>query len=170
MKINPLIESIKLTLQELNEVLNQATDEQFSRSLAIFSGSSVGMHARHVVEFYQCLLTQNDDNQAINYDKRQRDMLLQTRIDYFVFTVSQIINSLEKLDETAFNTPLSIESESVGDTPIKSSLARELHYNLEHTIHHAALIKIGLLSINSHWEIPPTFGIAPSTIRYQAQC
>ena len=168
--MNPLVESIKQTLQELNEVLNQATDEQFSRSLAIFSGSSVGMHARHVVEFYQCLLMQSYDNQVVvNYEKRQRDLLLQTRTDYFVFTISQIINSLENLDEAVFNIPLSVTTESEGDKPIKSSLARELHYNLEHTIHHAALIKIGLLSINSEWKMPPTFGIAPSTIRYRMQ-
>jgi hypothetical protein len=165
-----LLESIKQTLLELNDVVSQTTDEQFSSCLAIFSGSSIGMHARHVVEFYQCLLSQNVDNQMVNYDKRQRDMLLQTQTDYFIFTVSQIINRLDHLDASALDTPLSILSDIEGSAPINSSLARELHYNLEHTIHHAALIKIGLLSINSSWQIPSTFGVAPSTIRYQTQC
>jgi hypothetical protein len=108
--------------------------------------------------------------QMVNYDKRQRDMLLQTQTDYFIFTVSQIINRLDHLDASALDTPLSILSDIEGSAPINSSLARELHYNLEHTIHHAALIKIGLLSINSSWQIPSTFGVAPSTIRYQTQC
>ena len=165
-----LLESIKQTLLELNNVIKQTTDEQFCLNLAIFSGSSIGMHARHVVEFYQCLLSQKIDNQIVNYDKRQRDMLLQTQTGYFVYTVSQIINRLDNLDHSKLDTPLSISSDLEGSAPINSSLARELHYNLEHTIHHAALIKIGLLSIHSSWQIPPSFGVAPSTIRYQTQC
>lgn len=168
--MNTLIEPIKQTLQELMDVLSLANNEQFSRSLSIFSGASVGMHARHIVEFYQCLLTQSIDNQIVDYNKRERDMALQTRIDYFSFTISQVINSLENLDEAIINTPLSIVSESEDKIPIHSSLARELHYNLEHTIHHAALIKIGLLSMNPEWQIPSSFGVAPSTRRYQAQC
>lgn len=167
--MNTLIEPIKRTLEELVKVLSLATNEQFNRSLNIFSGASVGMHARHIIEFYQSLLTQSIDNSIIDYSKRQRDIRLQTQVDYWVFTISQIINQLENLDDTVINTPLSILSESEDNMPIKSSLGRELHYNLEHTIHHAALIKIGLLSMNPEWHIPSSFGVAPSTLRYQAQ-
>lgn len=168
--MNNLIANIKQTLAELSDVVQLMNDAQFSHSLTIFSGSSVGMHARHIVEFYQCLLTQSVDNQSVNYDKRKRDLTLQTDTEYFKRIVHNVIEALENLDNDRLNHPLSITSEDAPEdaTPINSSLARELQYNLEHTIHHAAFIKIGILSQIPDAYLPQTFGVAPSTIRYNA--
>jgi hypothetical protein len=169
--MNNLISNIKQTLAELSDVVQLMNDAQFSNALTIFSGSSVGMHARHIIEFYQCLLTQSVDSQSVNYDKRNRDLLLQANTMYFKQTVNTVIESLEKLDSDRLNHPLSITSEDAADdaTPINSSLARELQYNLEHTIHHAAFIKIGVLVQIPDAYLPHTFGVAPSTLRYQKQ-
>jgi hypothetical protein len=166
--MNNLIQSIQQTLEELNSVLRLMSDTQFSTPLRIFSDSSVGMHARHIVEFYQCLLSQNGENQVINYDKRQRDLQLQSHLDYFTLTINNIVAQLENLDKDALNIPLSMTSDDDGENaePINSSLGRELQYNLEHTIHHAAFIKIGILSLLPDAVLPKTFGVAPSTIRY----
>jgi uncharacterized damage-inducible protein DinB len=49
---------------------------------------------------------------------------------------------------------------------IKSSYQRELLYNLEHSIHHQAIIKVALRTLRSV-EIDENFGVAPSTIRYR---
>lgn len=163
-----LIYNIQQTLTELNHVLSQLDEAQFSRSLPIFSGSTIGMHARHVVEFYQCLLDQSFDNQRINYDNRSRDLLLQTNLDYFTEAVETVISTLDTMGETQLKWPLSIATNEQAET-MKSSLERELHYNLEHTIHHAALIKIGILSVAPDRALPSSFGVAPSTIRHQQQ-
>ena len=42
-------------------------------------------------------------------------------------------------------------------------------YNLEHAIHHHALIKVGL-KIMTKIELPESFGVAPSTIQYRKVC
>jgi hypothetical protein len=170
--MNNLISNIRATLIELNDVLTLMDDAQFSKPLKIFSGSSVGMHARHILEFYQCLLGQSETAQVVNYDKRERDLLLQSKLEYFTFMVNKLIESLENLDKDQLEAPLSItndcehgeEAEHIG-----SNLARELHYNLEHTIHHAAFIKIGVLTLLPDADLPKTFGIAPSTLRHQKQ-
>ncbi len=169
--MNNLILSIRQTLNELNSVVALMDDKQFSKPLTIFSGSSIGMHARHIIEFYQCLLSQYENSPIVNYDKRQRDLLLESNLEYFTFTVNILIETLEELDKNRLNYPLSITSDSEHGNAalISSSLARELHYNLEHTIHHAAFIKIGVLSLMPDAELPKTFGIAPSTLRYQKQ-
>ena len=169
--MNNLIQNIKHTLDELRSVILLMDNEQFSKPLAIFSGSSIGMHARHIVEFYQCLLLQYDDNQTINYDKRRRDHSLESCTQHFGLTISHIIKTLEMVNHDNLNTPLSITSEGEDDlsTPIVSSLARELQYNLEHTIHHAAFIKIGILCLLPDVHLPNTFGVAPSTLRPQKQ-
>jgi hypothetical protein len=169
--MNNLISNIKNTLTELNSVVTLIDDQQFSRPLTIFSGSSVGMHARHIIEFYQCLLFQYETGQVINYDKRERDLLLQSNLDYFTLRVNSLIEKLENLDKNKLDYPLSItdDCEHGHADIISSNLARELHYNLEHTIHHAAFIKIGVLTLLPDAEIPKTFGIAPSTLRHQKQ-
>ena len=166
--MNTLIQTTKQTLSEFGKVIALLNDEQFSRSLTLFSGSSVGMHARHVLEFYQCLL-QQCPKQSVNYDQRKRDLLLQTQTDYFNFMVEQTLETIANLDIHQLNTPLNILSDLEGEMPINSSFARELQYNLEHTIHHSALIKIGVLTLIPDAVLPSTFGVAPSTIRYQQQ-
>jgi uncharacterized damage-inducible protein DinB len=164
--MNKLIQNIQSTLVELNDVICQLEESQFSQSLPIFSGSSIGMHSRHIVEFFQCLLEQSLDNQHVNYDKRSRDLLLQTNLDYFSQAVETVISTLDTLSEARLKGPLSIVTDDT-DEVMKSSLNRELNYNLEHTIHHAALIKIGILNLMPNKELPKSFGVAPSTIRYQ---
>lgn len=166
--MSQLIQNIQHTLAELNDVICQLDETQFSNGLPIFSGSSIGMHARHVVEFYQCLLEQSSNNQQVNYDNRSRDLLLQTNLDYFTQAVDNVISTLDTMGETQLKHPLSIATNET-DNAMKSSVERELHYNLEHTIHHAALIKIGILSQKSDALMPASFGVAPSTIRYQKQ-
>ena len=45
----------------------------------------------------------------------------------------------------------------------------ELIYNLEHSIHHQALIKVAVLK-NSAIQLSENFGVAKSTIEYRNQC
>jgi uncharacterized damage-inducible protein DinB len=166
--MNRLIQNIQQTLAELSDVICQLEKTQFSLSLPIFSGSSIGMHARHIVEFYKCLLEQSFDNQQVNYDKRSRDLLLQTNVEYFTQAVETVISTLDTLSEARLKKQLYILTDDTQDI-MNSSLNRELHYNLEHTIHHAALIKIGILNLMPNTELPKSFGVAPSTIRYQKE-
>ena len=59
-----------------------------------------------------------------------------------------------------------IDGESVN---IESNYTRELLYNLEHCVHHQALIKVAILQWN-HLQIDENFGVARSTIEYRKQC
>jgi hypothetical protein len=166
-----LILSTKQTLIELNNVLSLIDDTQFSKPLAIFSGSSIGMHARHIITFYQCLLFQYGRGQVINYDKRKRDVLLESKREYFTLMLNVLIESLEKLDKKNLETPLSITSNfgHKNAERISSTLARELHYTLEQTIQHTAFIKIGILTLMPDAHLPKTVGISPTTLRHQKQ-
>ena len=50
---------------------------------------------------------------------------------------------------------------------IKSSLERELAYNIEHAIHHMAIIKIAIQTVFPNVKLAENFGVAYSTVRYQ---
>jgi len=50
---------------------------------------------------------------------------------------------------------------------IDTTSTRELVYNIEHAVHHMAIMKIGVREIASYIKLDPDFGIAASTIRYK---
>ncbi|MES1222964.1 MAG: DinB family protein, partial [Bacteroidota bacterium] len=52
---------------------------------------------------------------------------------------------------------------------IKTNYNREVMYNLEHTIHHMALIRVGINEV-SQIQLPENYGVASSTIRYRQTC
>ncbi len=165
--MNQIIRDTCNTLKEFNAVLQQLSVEQFTRPLAIFSGSSIGMHACHVIEFYQCLFAQSIETEGVNYDQRKRDQQLRSDLQYFEVVTHRIIRRLENLSEAQLAKPMRFfcDETQLNDVPTQSSFARELQYNFEHIIHHAAIIKIGILTVEPTCVVPSNFGVAPSTVR-----
>jgi len=50
---------------------------------------------------------------------------------------------------------------------ISTNYQRELTYNIEHAVHHMAIMKIGIREVAAYVKLPTDFGIAVSTIRYK---
>ncbi len=48
-----------------------------------------------------------------------------------------------------------------------SSFHREVAYNIEHAIHHMALLKVAVNQTLHYIQLPENFGVASSTVRYQ---
>lgn len=55
MKYNMLMLSINTSLDELIELLNQLSEQEYLKSCFELSGFSIGEHTRHIVEMFQCL-------------------------------------------------------------------------------------------------------------------
>lgn len=162
-----LTETCRNCLDELAGVISQLTDQEYSTPLIVLNNSSLGGHTRHVVEFYQCLLEQYSSG-SVNYDLRRRNSQIENEVRFALDQISQIGEYLDNLPED-LELLLQGEFHSGGPVRIPTSLQRELVYQLEHTVHHMALIRAGLAHAYSHIEIPPLFGIAASTIRYKMQ-
>ena len=128
------------------------------------SNATIGQHTRHIIELYQCLLAGYVTGE-INYDNRKRNMQLENEVAVAVDAVKEIQVNLEQADKTV-KIFCQDEENSVS---IESNYYREVIYNLEHCIHHQALIKVALLSINDI-VIADGFGVAPSTLQYRQQC
>lgn len=164
-----LNEACKDILKQLEAVLNNIKEEDFKKPIPTLNNSTIGQHIRHTLEFFTCLM-HNCENGVVNYDKRDHDRLIETDKD-LALTVIDDINSF--LDKAEADTELVLEvNYSFSDdilTKIKTSLSRELAYNIEHAIHHMAIIKIGLKEIASYISVPGHFGVAVSTIKYQQQ-
>lgn len=159
-----LIPSIKNSLNELIDLLEQMSNTEFSKPCQLLSNSTIGEHTRHIVEMFQCL-ENNYYSGIVNYDKRPRNILIQTDT---TFAISQIvaIQSLLEKENKKIELQQIIDNEEVR---IESNYFRELLYNLEHCIHHQALIKVAVLQSETIF-VNENFGVARSTIEYRKQC
>lgn len=155
----------KNVLHQLLQTINMLSFDEYNQKIKLLSNSSIGEHTRHIIELFQQLM-QGYDSGLINYDDRKRDIRIQQDIDFASETIAQIICNLNKP-----NKPLEIASNYISKKDkIDSNFARELMYNIEHCIHHQAIIKIGLIELNKQDSADDNFGVAKSTIEYRRQC
>lgn len=159
-----LIENIKNNFSENIELLRQLTNDEFTQKNPELSNATIGEHMRHIIELFGCLLD-NYNYGLINYDDRKRDLLLQTDKNEAITILEKYLLELDKPNKElslTYNCFSTIEL-------LQTNYYRELIYNLEHSIHHQALIKVALHSL-PHVRIPNSFGVAPSTLEYRKQC
>ena len=157
-------------ISHLSLVLNQLNDADYSKPLQLYSGTTIGQHIRHTIEFFQCLIEQCNTG-VIDYDARQHNLDIETNINTALKAVKAIDVELNKLDLSAnLNLEVSYDVNSNSKTVIASNVERELVYTIEHAIHHLALVKIGLIFLKPDIELPVDFGVAPSTLKYKEQC
>ncbi|MCF6133124.1 DinB family protein [Flavobacterium wongokense] len=159
-----LIPSLHKALNELVSLLNQLSNDDFTSPCKGLSNSTIGEHTRHIIEMFQCLENQYESG-IVNYDKRNRDYRIQSDTHFALQTIDEVKNKLEKGDKTLVLQQI-VDGEELR---IDSNYFRELLYNLEHCIHHQALIKVAVLQLE-HLQIDEDFGVARSTIEYRKQC
>ena len=159
-----LVENIKNNLYENIELLRQLTNDDYSHKNPELSNATIGEHMRHIIELFECLLN-NYEYGLINYDDRKRDVILQTDANEVILKIKKILVEIEKPNKSLY---LAHNCYSTSET-LPTNYFRELVYNLEHSIHHQALIKVVLIRL-PHIKIASSFGIAPSTLEYRKKC
>lgn len=162
--ITKLNHSIASLLTQIEDTIIQLADDQFCASIPLLGGSSIGEHVRHILEFYVELLN-GYDNGLVNYDQRTRDHQLQTIRSAAVFKIKQLCNQLNLADKALLIT----SNDDQATNQVISTYARELMYNLDHTIHHMALIRVAVC-LTSSITLAPDFGVAAATINYKKAC
>ena len=159
-----LVLSIHKALKELSGLMAQLSDADYTNPCRELSNATIGAHTRHIIEMFQCLENQYDSG-VVNYDSRKRDDAIQTRVAVAQHAIETLWNRLDKP-----NKNLELQQTVAGECiTIKTNYFRELLYNLEHCIHHQALIKVAVLQLQ-HLAVDEDFGVAHATIEYRNQC
>ena len=166
----PLTSIAVTTLNDVRLYLSMIDPVVYSKPMDLLSGSSIGQHTRHIIEFYNCLLEQsaNSSHSVINYANRRRDLLIETHTDQALRHVNAICEQLHDLDPSQ-SCLLDCNEYEKEQLFVSSTVGRELIYNIEHTIHHLAIIKIALNIVLPKFELPEHFGVAPSTLRHRSE-
>ena len=159
-----------IVLNDLRLYLSRIEPVSYQAPLELLSGSTIGQHTRHIIEFFSCLLEQSEDNDApvINYSLRKRDYRIESEPDHALSCVDIIAEKMQDLNVETI-CKLDCMEHGYEDTLVSSTIGRELIYNIEHTIHHLAIVKIALKVIAPSIELPEHFGVAPSTIRHRLE-
>lgn len=152
---------------QIKNAVQVITPEQYGYKNALLDNASIGEHLRHVIELFQQMISGYATGK-VNYENRQRNFLIETDKD---FAIQQLVKITDAMNLPNKNLIL-ISDYNIQDDKIISiatNYQREIIYNLEHTIHHMALIRIGFKSAFDI-ELPEAFGVAPSTLKYRKTC
>ena len=154
-------------LSQVFELTQQLNDAEYTSELSLLNGNTIGKHVRHILEFFGILIDGVPEG-TINYDKRKHEPLFETDTEATLKRIELLMDQIGRLN-TAGEIFLEVSYTRKGaDTiKIKSSIERELAYNIEHAIHHMAIIKIAIQTVFPNVRVAENFGVAYSTVRYQ---
>ena len=151
---------------QLNTTLELLTPQQYTKPVKLLSNATIGEHVRHIIELFTCL-DKGYETGTVNYDCRARDHQIETNKDFASSLLKKIYTELDKADKI-LTLEASYEDSAENPIAITTNYYREVAYNLEHAVHHMALIRIGVSEV-SEIALPEGFGVASSTIKYRKE-
>ncbi len=157
--------ALSQALTQCTAILNEL--EKLPRSLAdsLFIEANVGRHMRHVLD-HVLALKEACTTELVDYDKRHRGNAVETDrlLASQQFSVLNLWLQTEDLDDRALIVASEIDGEKSHRMRFESNLNREILYIINHTIHHAAHIKLALSNFGI--ALPDHIGIAPGTASF----
>lgn len=165
-EISELKSSVKNIFGQLDALLQQLSDDDYSSKNTVLQ-ASIGQHVRHVIELFTELYAGYSSG-TINYDKRKRDHQVETNRQLASQLLQDILLHINKENKNLLLQCCFSTSDETS-TCLQTNYYRELAYNIEHSIHHMALIRIGVNELHT-LPIDDTFGVAAATVKYRNTC
>ena len=165
-----LIESVIETLNQGETLLNEINDETYVRKLPVAFHASMGGHYRHCLDHFRSLLDAATSGD-LNYDHRERGTLVETDRFAALNVTRELRDGFETLNpiflQRSMNVTCKTSYSASGSQASPSTVGREIMYSVAHAVHHYALI--GIMGGIMGRQMPPGFGVAPSTLKHQAE-
>ncbi len=163
-----LITANLAVISQLTDALYQLDDLRLTTRPKGEDKGTIGMHFRHVIEFYQELIRtmKADSVEQLCYDKRKRNLELETSSEGSIRVLEEIAINIQTY--TSEDKPLIMQSVLTAGQPMvefPTTFYRELHYVMEHAVHHMAIIK--MLAEQMGISLDSNFGIAAATQDYR---
>jgi hypothetical protein len=164
MQLNQAVNNVFI---QLSSSLDQLSGQEYIQPCNNLSNNTIGQHVRHIIELFQCLEKGYDEG-LVNYEKRKRDISIETDKNLAASLLKEVYDQLDRPDKEMILEACydDLAAEAI---KIPTNYYREVAYNLEHTIHHMALIRVGIREVSTI-ELPADFGVASSTVKYRKQC
>lgn len=158
-----LLQANHVLLKEAAMLIADMDDSFYSQPMPAFASGSIGQHIRHVLDHYQAVL--NVSNGVIDYDRRRRDVKLESCKQLALVEIQQTLTLLSHLSDGAVRVHSEISPSDKVVVEAYSTIKRELLFVTSHAVHHFALIAL-LLRLQGV-VVPDSFGVAPATLTHQ---
>ena len=165
-----LIQSVIETLRQGEMLLAEISDEAYVRKVVVAFNASIGGHYRHCLDHFNTLLEATAAGD-LNYDHRERGTLVENDRFAALNATCELRAAYEKLNPDFLSRHLNVTCKTSystsGSQVSPSTVGREVMYAVAHAVHHYALIGVmaGIMDV----KLPAGFGVAPSTLKHQAE-
>jgi hypothetical protein len=154
-------------LEQLTSFVKEIDESDYTKPSHALSHATIGQHLRHTLEFFLCFekgLTEG----VINYDKRSHDKIVESDKFIALATIDRITEFVKSLNvNKSVTLEVGYDLKKEEFIRIETNVSRELVYNIEHAVHHMAIMKIGIREVAPYIKLLPDFGVAASTVRYK---
>lgn len=165
---NQIITATNEILGQLIGLCENVNTSQYTKPLELLSNNTIGKHLRHIIEFYDILIDACEENKPVSYDSRIHCTETETNVKLASERVNKALNWVKDIRESKkLELVVSYDNVNKSSFSISSTLERELVYNIEHAIHHMAIIRIAIEKEFPEITLDKHFGIAYSTIRFR---
>ena len=158
------------SLLAIVELLEHTGDETYLWKPSGGVSGSIGAHVRHVLDHVN-VLAESPRPQVLSYDYRVRDTRIEQSRTAGIAALRLAIARLGNLADGPYDQMVTLEAMVEHGQPpvaVTTSLAREMVFALQHTIHHQAIIAVLLQQVGV--PTPTRFGYAPATPTNQSPC
>jgi uncharacterized damage-inducible protein DinB len=134
------------------------------RARVVRTSGTIGQHVRHILDHVSALVAAHP-GAVLSYDHRCRGTAVETNPDSAVREIFRLETALDRWSMRLLDQPVSVTSmiaASGQSVTGWSTLARELAFVVNHTIHHQAMIAV-LLEVQGIVLEQDRFGYSPST-------
>jgi hypothetical protein len=169
-ELSDLRAAVLETLRQGERLLTEISDESYTTRLSVAFNASIGGHYRHCLDHFRTLFAAAGAGD-LNYDHRLRGTLVETDRHAALAATRELLASYASLDPVCLVRPLTVTCKtsfaSSGSQAAVSTVGREVMYSVAHAVHHYAVIGVmgGIMGL----ALPAGFGVAPSTLKHQAE-
>lgn len=164
-----LIDAVIEVLSQGETLVGGIENDSYACKLTAAFNASIGGHYRHCLDHFHSLL---DSAVAgdLNYDHRERGTLIESDRFAALNATRALREGYQQLSLDCLERELKVTCKTSyatsGSQASPSTVGREIMYVVAHAVHHYALIGImgGLMGL----KMPAGFGVAPSTMKHQA--
>jgi uncharacterized damage-inducible protein DinB len=154
-------------LDQLADLLDAMSDEQYRTKPHEVVSSSTGGHVRHCLDHIESLLAALEGG-VLDYDRRQRGTDVETSRAAALAVLRRQQRHLQEVGGGSADRSLRLSAiihPEMAPMELVTTVGRELVFVLSHTIHHNALIAVIARALGV--SVPERFGYAPSTLAHQ---
>jgi uncharacterized damage-inducible protein DinB len=159
------VSALRGRLEELLRLLLILPAEAYCARPSRVSGS-IGEHVRHLLDHVSSLVSATPQA-VLSYDHRTRGTAVEAQPGAAICELMRLDAALERWGDRSLEDPVAVTAAVSMDGRSAtgwSTVARELAFVMNHTIHHQAIIALLLERLDA--ELPAErFGYAPSTPR-----